>query len=352
MDKAITLYTLAGSDRLARITLPRPTPVITVNTGTTLLLDGPMDDYLPALRALHDASLPGMIRWDGPLRSFGTSKAQQRVLLKVYLHRDVTDLTMTAYISRLRSSPELSRFAVGAEKLFADVTTRRVEITSPEVIPLINPIIDQVVVVSPRLLLVHTQASQQDWIQTMTNMHHTDAEVAATLVTWRRSHHQGDPWAAPEMLQTRASALRQRARHNRRPGHLSDYQQHLARVTLRGPKGPDPETLLATLATQVQTAMGRAIARGPSAEGLQPDQFWEERDARGHWTGTLHFLFPNMVDIIATHRLLDGATVQVGTACSTIAVRNPQLDANPSLLHTLNDGRADHPSGNGQGSDQ
>ena len=259
---------------------------------------------------------------------------------------------MTAYISRLRSSPELSRFAVGAEKLFADVTTRRVEITSPEVIPLINPIIDQVVVVSPRLLLVHTQASQQDWIQTMTNMHHTDAEVAATLVTWRRSHHQGDPWAAPEMLQTRASALRQRARHNRRPGHLSDYQQHLARVTLRGPKGPDPETLLATLATQVQTAMGRAIARGPSAEGLQPDQFWEERDARGHWTGTLHFLLPNMVDIIATHRLLDGATVQVGTACSTIAVRNPQLDANPSLLHTLSDGRADHPSGNGQGSDQ
>ena len=352
VDKAITLYTLAGSDRLARIALPRPTPIITVDTGTTLLLDGPVDDYLPALRALHDASLPGMIRWDGPLRSFGTSRAQQRVLLKVYLHRDVTDLTMAAYLSRLRSSPELSRFAVGTEKLFADVTTRRVEITSPEVIPLINPIVDQVVVVSPRLLLVHTQASQQDWVQALTTMHHLDAEVAVTLVTWRCSHHQGDPWAAPEMLQARASALRQRARHNRRPGRLSHYQRHLTRVTLRGPKGPDPEALLATLATQVQTAMGRPFARGRSAEGLESDQFWEERDARGHWTGTIHFLLPDLVDIIATHRLLEGATVQVGSACSTIAVRNPQLDADPSLLHTQGNGETGHPLGNGQGSDR
>ena len=155
-----------------------------------------------------------------------------------------------------------------------------------------------------------------------------------------------------DLLQTRASALRQRARHNRRPGHLSHYQQHLARVTLRGPKGPDPGALLATLATQVQTAMGRAIARGPSAEGLESDQFWEERDARGHWTGTIHFLLPNLVDIIATHRLLEGATVQVGSACSTIAVRNPQLDADPSLLHTQGNGETDHPSGNGQGSDR
>ena len=165
--------------------------------------------------------------------------------------------------------------------MYADPTARRVEITSPEVTPVLNPLVDQIVLVSPRLALVCTQVTQQEWTHALTTMQHADPEVAATLITWRRSHHDGAPWAAPDMLRTRQTGMQRRSRANQRRTPLREYQLDLTTILIRRPHGPDPEQLIATIIEQVRVGLGTHITRGRDEFQLETAQFVERRVARG-----------------------------------------------------------------------
>jgi len=104
VDKALAIYTLAGTDYREPLPLTWRRPFMSVKTGPVILLDGPTEDLLPAHRALHETALPGLLRRDGPLRSYGTSASETRLLLKLYFTTEVCHLTMVTY-GHARSSP-------------------------------------------------------------------------------------------------------------------------------------------------------------------------------------------------------------------------------------------------------
>ena len=68
--------------------------------------------------------------------------------------------------------------------------------------------------------------------------------------------------------------------------------------------------------------------------------FWDSRDPKGTWTGTLILYLPDLAETVAVHALLEGATLQVGSSFATIWVRSQRLDVDPSIcLRSPGNGR-------------
>ena len=344
VDKALAVFTLAGPGLTTEVHLSSRKPTLTIRTGPVLLLDGPSEDLIVAQRAIHQARLPGLLRVEGPLRSYATSQQAAYLVLRLYFHHDIRPLHLTTYIHHLRQCPSLSRFAVGTESLYADPVARRMEITSPEAVLLVHHMLDQVVLVSPKLALINTTHTAEEWTKVITVMHNADPLTAVTLLTWRRPHHRPQIFAAPDMLQTRATALRRNARCSLRPSQHNEYNRRLVTVTVRGPLGPDPDLLLTTFVELLQTSLGITISRGTGEFDVEPAQFWEKRDALGGWKGVMFLYLATLDETAAVHHTFEGASLQVGGTFATVSVRNPMLDANPSLLLPL--------PGNGQGGGQ
>jgi hypothetical protein len=216
---------------------------------------------------------------------------------------------------------------------------------TPDVIPLVNPFVEQMVLVSPKLALVHTQRSAEEWVETLTTMHHANPTMAATHLTWRRPHKRPTIFAAPDLLQVRTVAERQQAfmRENR-PSRMALYRQDLVTVEVRGSLGPDPDFLLAALVGQMKEVLGRDVPHGKDENDLEPSQHWSHRDATGAWTGKVIVHLPNLPEARAVYQTFQGGTVQVGNMIATLWVRHTQLDANPALLTSS--------QGNAQGGDQ
>ena len=314
VDKALAFFTLTGSRYQGPLHLPWRPPRISLPTGPVLLVDGPAEDFLAAQRAVHQAQLPGLVRYEGPMRSFATSNTEQRFLMRLFFSPEVTSLHMGMYTSHLRNHQVLARMALGSETLFADPTALRLEMTSPEVIPQVNSMLEQIVMVSPRLALMHTQHTAEEWARVLTAMHHFDPARTVPLITWRQSHQRPHIFAAPDRLQPQAQAERlERMDREQRPTPLHQYRRDLVAIEVKGTLGPDPDQLLAALVTEIGNTLSRAMVHGRQEMGLEPFQFWARRDATGAWTGTVMVLLPAVEDAVALHGVLDGGTVQVGS---------------------------------------
>ena len=88
-------------------------------------------------------------------------------------------------------------------------------------IPQVNSMLEQIVMVSPRLALAHTQHTAEEWARVLTAMHHFDPARTIPLITWRRSHQRPHIFAAPDRLQTQANAERlEMMDRERRPSPL------------------------------------------------------------------------------------------------------------------------------------
>ena len=193
--------------------------------------------------------------------------------------------------------------------------------------------IDQIVMVSPRLGLIHTRHTPEDWVRSLTAMHHNDPDVIATLVTWWKPHHRPEVFAAPDMLMNRAAALRQQARARRQPTHMNEHRRNNIHVNVRGPLGPHFGQLLTTMVHQTQMALGRPLSRGKGEHESLPNQFWDLRDVQGAWTGSFLLRLLDLGDASATFLFWEGTTLQVGRAFATTTARRPLLTADPFLLH-------------------
>ena len=304
--------------------------MLRVETGPTICIDGPADHMQDLFRGLHRLDIPGIVRWEGPLRSLGSTGSDHRLLFKVYLSQQMPALATGIAIAALRTAPELQHFLIGEQRLYADPTALRVELPNLEAMAEITNMFEQAVVVSSRLLLIHTVAEGREWNRILTAMHQQNPEHAVQRLTWRRGHNDGGVFALPEALPARVTADRAMARGRRRPAGIARHQEELVTLAVRGPLGPCPETLLTELVAQVQLALGRPLARAPGDNGLQHDHFRERREGNGTWDGSLVLRLQSLDDTRNLYALAQGAVLDIGGATSTVHCSNSRLDATGS----------------------
>ena len=344
VDKACTLFVISTAPESQPPLLAEwRLPFMHARTGPTVCMDGPADCTPLMFRLQQRVHLPGVLAWEGPLRSYGSGGDTSRVLFKVYFETRASQLILDIATATLQRQPEATNFYVGSQNMFNDPTAMRVELPALETItndPELLGLIDQAVVVSPQLILIHTHADQATWKEALTAMQRHDPEQAIFRITWRQSHNKGEVWAAPQVLPAQAQADRIRARGRRQPAGADEYRSELLLIKLTSALGPSPESILAELIAQIQLALGTPISRAPGNNGLQPHQFREKRDGTGAWDGSLQLRLPRLEEAKLVTNLLDGATLDIDGALSPFSCTNPRLNStNANNASTMGNGR-------------
>jgi hypothetical protein len=249
-------------------------------------------------------------------------------MYRIYFQEGTSDLVLDGAIRSLKSHAELRGFLVGDQRLFADPAALRIEATSVTALAQFNPLMDHTVVVSPRAALMLVGSStQEEWTSKLTEVRNRNPECAITKVSWRTGHHDGNVWALPEALPSQIRADRVEEGRRRRPRGAFAYFAEILTVTVTGPQGPNPNQLLLVVLSQVQVALGRALQPAQPDDTLLPDQYREDRNGDGDWTGVLSMRLVCPVEIRQLHAMLQGALVEVGSTHAVVTAFNPRVDS-------------------------
>jgi hypothetical protein len=108
------------------------------------------------------------------------------------------------------------------------------------------------------------------------------------------------------------------------------YLAEILSVTISGSLGPSPNQLLTEMLARLRTALGRTLQHAPAHGALLPDQYREERDGMGEWSGVVTLRLVNFDEISHLSAMLHGASVDIGGAFSPITTYNPRVDSTTS----------------------
>ncbi len=74
-----------------------------------------------------------------------------------------------------------------------DRTARLLDTSAPQAIRGARGMLDALLMVSPRLAVLHTSESKETWEALITAQLRRNPEQAITIIRWRRSQHVGIP---------------------------------------------------------------------------------------------------------------------------------------------------------------
>ena len=243
--KSLVLVTLAtfAQDRPQSMISWRGT-LVSEDHGPIIWVDTDAVIELATRRVLAGTNLAGLLRWEGPLRSFGSSQLSRRICFRGYFEaRTVTALAVQLHIKTLKSQPGLGTALIGSQSLFTDPSTLLAEIPNVGAATEIASLADEIVLASPSLAILHTSCSQIRWEEALTELLQNTPEYAVEKLKWRQSRHGGRPFAKPVALdvrreRTRASLAARNAATDTGEAALTSI------ITVNGALGADPLALM------------------------------------------------------------------------------------------------------------
>ena len=118
LDKSLVLFALRSSgDAAVPRTLDWCPSLITVPTGPVILLDGPASQVMAVHRMVQTNPMVGCMRWEGPLRSLGSTAGNHRVMFRGYLGEGVSKLAISLAVSGMLGREDLQDFVIGGQAL-------------------------------------------------------------------------------------------------------------------------------------------------------------------------------------------------------------------------------------------
>lgn len=286
--------------------------------GPIIWVDTDANAELQTRRALAATNLAGRIRWEGPRRSFGTSASSQRICFRGYFDAGrVTALTARLHVVTLKSQHGLGRALIGTQSLFTDPSTLLAEISSVHAATEIAPLCDEMVVVSSRLVILHTSCSKTLWEETLTELLQRNPGNAVDKLKWRPSRHGGRPWVKPITLDARA--VRARALAATREDKDAAVS---AVVTIHGSLGAAPFTLIQKVMDRIAESLSVTLEHADPDNALRTYQWREFRDAADECTGAMKLTLATPLEVQRLLSRVRGAAIKVGGELTFVEVQN------------------------------
>ena len=286
--------------------------------GPIIWVDTDAKAELQTRRALAATKLAGLIRWEGPCRSFGTSPSSQRIYFRGYFdERWVTALTARLHVTTLKSQQSLGRALIGSQSLFTDPSALLAEISSVQAAKEIAPLCDEIVVVSSQLAILHTSCSKTLWEERLTELLQKSPDSSVDKLKWRPSRHGGRPWVKPITLDARA--VRARALAAAREDKEAAVS---AVVTIHGSLGAAPFALIQKVMDRIAESLGVILEPADPDNALRTYQWREFRDAADECTGAIKLTLSTPCEVQLLFARVRGAAVEVGGQQMFVEVQN------------------------------
>ncbi len=120
-------------------------------------------------RVLHTAKLDGVLAWDGPLPSPGSTGKGNRVVFRGYVMH-MSDAAVGLLTRRVRGLGLATSSLVGASTLWADGAAFVADVSDPGVISLFSSHVESGLFLSPHQILLHPDGDLATWQQLVTDL--------------------------------------------------------------------------------------------------------------------------------------------------------------------------------------
>ena len=243
--------------------------------------------------------------WEGPLRSPATSRQEQRVVFKVYLREgDTTEFEGIFLAKDINADLGHQGIAAAPQSLLTDRSARIMEFTHVRALRKTARWLDSVLVVAPRLALIHSTTSRPDWEGKMTQMMRDVPEEAISGIKWRKSQHGGRSWAKPAMCEAQIKGLVQQTLHVRDDGELQKVM-----ISIPGSLGKQPDGLMQKLVHEIGKILGNTVGLVDSEADLSDYKIWPDKGTNNTWKGSLILMCSSAPQAEQTMASLNGKPI-------------------------------------------
>ena len=321
--KSIAIFTLSttGEITTSLTTQWRPTLNHTPG-GHHIVVDCPRSDQLMVHRALMTTQLRGLLNWDGPVRSLGNKADDLRVAFTGHFdEKEVNVLDLKLYVRILRARPGLDQAIIGSQSLFIEQAAVIVDFGHPRAFIGNEEMIEEMVLVSPRMALMTTPRQADDWCQLMTEQFRSDPLSAITRIRFRDSRG-GRPWARPVALPGQIKATRARARPQTASAKEQAKQQLRTTVTISSMATGRKEELQACIMDHISAVIQKSFQRSTSDSPLRSYEWKPILDELGEWRGAIEFECVWQEEVNMIYSKMQGSGIELQGTCCILEFEN------------------------------
>ena len=199
MERGLLIATISTSlDATLPKTLSVAEPLATVVPGLSFFLDSPVTCLITAVHGVLRVGEPFAVRVGKYERSPGSTSSLPRSRGKFWLPPHILSCGLQLLLTGLRHQPWPDATVLFASRaLYADSMSPLVELSGAVAACKVAPLCQEAFFVSPKLMTVTTETSQERWQAAVDEAWQADPEAAILRVKWRPSRLGGRTWVAP-----------------------------------------------------------------------------------------------------------------------------------------------------------
>jgi hypothetical protein len=327
-QRHIAIITIGGRGQGALPCLEQWQPTLCdVQEHATLIIDVAHEARWKVRKLLNKANLRGCLGIDPPRPSIASTTLDARAAI----HCQFLKATLTYYdaeaLRRYVASLVLPFGALaGWSDLLAADDAMLLEVASASAGVLYHDLCAGMLPITPRLLLVRTNAVSTVWQHSLTESWQSDPTMTGEKLRHRPS--RGGQSVFAQVAATTAQLAAARARKGHAPLNANLLQPQTLQATIQIPLGTAGafDDWLPRIMSAVSAAAGKMLTRAIADDGLQPGEWRPLFDMEGRWMNAILVQFDSEVALRAAHHAVHGKGVHINGFLAALEVESTFLD--------------------------
>jgi hypothetical protein len=300
--KSLCLVTLCSGKGAGRRGMMKTRGTIGAGEDSSILIvDIKEEDEVEFLVSAGRVPLNLISEWNGPTRAASTSKDDKRI---VYTGNLTGEGAWAARVSLMQVKEHLDMEAiVGLHSTFGNKESILVDITSAEAAYKIQELVEDAVLVTPRLMLVRSAASEAQWQTKVSEIFAHDDNAYVERVRYRPSTGGGCLAEAPALKEQK-----DRKRYEAKGSNGKELQMVLRLGgEFIGARAGEAKDYMKLVGEAAQIPMQKE----PTKDLKEAYQWALMVDARYGWRGDILMKFSTLEEVLDTYASLEGKAISV-----------------------------------------
>ncbi len=257
--------------------------------------------------------IPGFKSIEGPSRSLGNSLKDPRSTLTISLVAgEYTPLRVEFMCKWLNKKLAAYSVLVGSQITFSSGQSKLLSVTCPAAATAFTSLFSGALVVSPAVVMIETNASQQQWVKGLTDQWMIDPSLCAEQIRYRPSEGTTTPFAKVQATSHQMATARAKKVHGEACG-AKDNPSTL-RVEVKIPVGlhANWNVWINTFMTQVESRTNLTLTRVLDEDKRIEGHEWRPiLNFREDWTGRVLIQLKSADEVKALYKRVHGLGVSI-----------------------------------------
>ena len=277
---------------------------------------------IPALR------LPGLIHTDKPRPSMGSHPEDPWVCIKLHFNSEIgSKLMQDVVVSWIRKTFAASRAIVGLQSTLTFPGAKLLEMTSPAAAYLLGHLCKSCIIISNRMAVVDTGASNDTWAKCITETWEDNPCKAGIELSLRPSHPaRSKKCAVLAATQEQISAARARKGHNEVEPDPNKPETLRATIDMPVPVDAQVDLWISDLMAHISQISSVPLTRQTSPIGMELGTWQSVTNFEGVWSGRVLVQCNTKAELYSLHGAIHNRGICIQGHATSLNVHSNYLD--------------------------